>query len=226
MPDYQLLVFDWDGTLADSVARIVESVLAAADRFDLHPPDEAQIRGIIGLGLPEAIAALYPELDSGLAERFRLAYADHYLTLDTTPPPLFPGVVDGLEALRAAGYRLAVATGKSRRGLQRALAGHAWQDYFEITRCADETASKPDPRMLHEILARCGVAVDRALMIGDATFDLLMARNAQMDAVAVGYGAQPLERLRPLAPRLEIMEFAELRRWLMPVTQRCSLEGV
>jgi phosphoglycolate phosphatase len=226
VPDYQLLVFDWDGTLADSVARIVESVLAAADRFDLQPPDEAQIRGIIGLGLPEAIAALYPELDSGLAERFRLAYADHYLTLDATPPPLFPGVVEGLEALRDAGYRLAVATGKSRRGLQRALAGHDWQDYFEITRCADETASKPDPRMLHEILARCGVAADRALMIGDATFDLLMARNAQMDAVAVGYGAQPLERLRPFAPRLEIMEFAELRHWLMPMTRRCSREGV
>lgn len=226
VPDYQLLVFDWDGTLADSVSRIIESVLAAADRFDLQPPDEAQIRGIIGLGLPEAIAALYPELDSGLAEHFRLAYADHYLTLDGAPPPLFPGVVEGLETLRDAGYRLAVATGKSRRGLQRALAGHGWLDYFEVTRCADETASKPDPRMLHEILDHCGVSAGRALMIGDATFDLQMASNAGMDAVAVGYGAQPLERLRPFAPRLEIMEFAELRDWLMPVVHRHSFEGV
>lgn len=226
MPDYELLIFDWDGTLADSVARIVESVRRAAYILDLAPPGDAAIRGIIGLGLPEAIAALYPHLDRVAVERYRQAYADHYLTLDVTPPSLFPGVVEGLEALRGAGYRLAVATGKSRRGLQRVLAGHGWLDYFEVTRCADETASKPDPRMLHEILAHCGVDAGSALMIGDATFDLQMARSAGMDAVAVGYGAQPLERLRPFAPRLEIMEFAELRDWLMPVARRCSLEGV
>lgn len=226
VPDYELLVFDWDGTLADSVGRIVESVQAAAHHLGLMVPAEPEIRGIIGLGLPEAIAALYPDLQSEMAERFRLAYADHYVTLDATPPPLFPGVVEGLEALRNAGYRLAVATGKSRRGLQRALAGHDWLDYFEVTRCADEAASKPDPRMLHEILAHSGVHARRALMIGDATFDLLMARNAGMDSVAVGYGAQPLERLRPFSPRLEIMEFAELHDWLLPVMQRRSLEGV
>jgi phosphoglycolate phosphatase len=226
VPDYQLLVFDWDGTLANSVSRIVESVRAAAHLLGLPSPQEPAIRGIIGLGLPEAIAALYPQLESAEVERYRLAYADHYLALDAAPPPLFPGVVEGLEALSNAGYRLAVATGKSRRGLQRALAGHGWLDYFEITRCADETASKPDPRMLREILAHSGVHAGRALMIGDATFDLLMARNAEMDSVAVGYGAQPLERLRPFAPRLEITEFAELCDWLMPVARRCSLEGV
>lgn len=226
VPDYELLIFDWDGTLADSVARIVESVRVAAHHLGLAPPEESAIRGIIGLGLPEAIAALYPHLDSAAVEDYRQAYADHYVTLDEEPPPLFPGVVEGLEALRGAGYRLAVATGKSRRGLQRVLAGHGWPDYFEITRCADESGSKPSPRMLHEILAHCAVPAGRALMIGDATFDLQMARNAGMDAVAVGYGAQPLERLRPFAPRLEIMEFAELRDWLMPVVRRRSLEGV
>lgn len=225
MPDYELLIFDWDGTLADSVARIVESVRAAAHLLDLTPPDEPAIRGIIGLGLPEAIAALYPHLDADEVERYRQAYADHYLTLDEEPPPLFPGVAEGLETLREAGYRLAVATGKSRRGLQRVLAGHGWLDYFEITRCADESGSKPDPQMLHEILAHCDVAAERALMIGDAVFDLQMARNAGMDCVAVGYGAQPLERLRAFSPRREIMEFAELRDWLMmPVARRRSLE--
>lgn len=226
MPDYELLIFDWDGTLADSVSRIVESVRAAAHLLGLPAPDEPAIRGIIGLGLPEAIAALYPELEPAAVERYRLAYADHYVTLDIDPPPLFPGVAEGLEALRRAGYRLAVATGKSRRGLQRVLAGHGWLDYFEITRCADEAGSKPDPRMLHEILAHCAVPAERALMIGDATFDLQMARNAGMNAVAVGYGAQPLERLRPFSPRLEIMDFAELRDWLLPVARPRSLEGV
>lgn len=215
MGDYELLIFDWDGTLADSIPRIVASVHAAALSLGLPPPSELRVRGIIGLGLPEAIAALYPELDVGQVERFRLVYSESYLMLDQEPPSLFPGVTEVLEALRKDGYRLAIATGKSRRGLQRALAGYGWLDYFEVTRCADETASKPDPRMLHEILHHCGVSTDRALMIGDATFDLLMARRAGVDSVAVGYGAQSLERLRPFAPRLEIMAFAELRHWLM-----------
>jgi phosphoglycolate phosphatase len=227
VPDYELLVFDWDGTLVDSVARIVESVRVAADVCGLQQLDEAPIRGIIGLGLPEAIATLYPEsADGQMIERFRTIYAEHYVALEAEPTALFPGVADGLEALRVAGYRLAVATGKSRRGLQRVLAGRGWDNYFEITRCADETASKPDPLMLREILEYCSVSPQRALMIGDSSFDLQMARHAGMDSVAVGYGAQSLQCLQAFEPRWAIMSFAELLDWLLPVGPALTEVGV
>lgn len=227
VPDYELLVFDWDGTLVDSVSRIVESVRVAADACGLQQLDEAPIRGIIGLGLPEAITALYPESADGvMIERFRKAYSEHYLALEAEPSALFPGVEDGLEALRQAGYRLAVATGKTRRGLQRVLGGRGWEGYFEITRCADETASKPDPLMLREILDYCSVSPQRALMIGDSSFDLQMARRAGMDAVAVGYGAQSLECLQVFEPRRAIMNFAELPDWLLPVGPALTEVGV
>lgn len=215
MADYQLLVFDWDGTLVDSIARIVESMRVAAADCALPWLDDATIRGIIGLGLPEAIAALYPQLDEpALVERFRRVYSEHYLYLERVPSPLFAGVRESLLAFREQGYRLAVATGKSRRGLDRVLAGHGWQDFFDVTRCADEAASKPDPRMLSEILAHCGAAPERALMVGDSPFDLQMAHNAGMTAVAVGYGAQPLSALLEYGPHLAIERFGELGDWL------------
>ncbi|PYC24634.1 HAD family hydrolase [Aquipseudomonas alcaligenes] len=215
MPDYQLLIFDWDGTLVDSIGRIVESMRRAADTCGLPQRSDEAIRGIIGLGLPEAIQTLYPELrEAVLVERFREGYSEHYLALENEPSALFDGVEESLEAFREQGYRLAVATGKSRRGLQRVLQGRGWLDYFDVTRCADETASKPHPRMLHEILQHCAVAPARALMVGDSVFDLQMARNAGMDSVAVGFGAQPLESLRAHGPRLAINEFSELRAWL------------
>lgn len=215
MPDYELLIFDWDGTLVDSIDRIVESMHWAADSCGLVRCGDAQVKGIIGLGLPEAIASLHPELHgSALVERFRRCYSERYLALEAEPSALFPGVAEALELFRAQGYRLAVATGKSRHGLQRVLAGRGWLDYFDVTRCADETASKPDPLMLAEILEHCGVSAERALMVGDSSFDLQMARHAGMDSVAVGYGAQPLAVLRELGPALAIENFMELHAWL------------
>ncbi|MEO4046416.1 HAD-IA family hydrolase [Pseudomonas sp. CAU 1711] len=215
MTDYQLLIFDWDGTLVDSIGRIVESMHRAAEFCELPRLSDEAIKGIIGLGLPEAIQALYPQVrEAALIERFRLGYGEHYLALENQPSPLFPGVAESLEVFRAQGYRLAVATGKSRRGLHKVLQGRGWLDYFDVTRCADETASKPHPRMLQEILAHCGVAPERALMVGDSAFDLQMANNAGVDAVAVGFGAQPLEALRAFGPRLAIEDFSELRAWL------------
>ena len=215
MPDYQLLIFDWDGTLVDSIGRIVESMRRAADVCGLPQLSDEAIKGIIGLGLPEAIQTLYPQLrEAAQVERFRVGYGEHYMTLESEPSALFPGVAESLESFRDQGYRLAVATGKSRRGLHKVLEGHGWLDYFDITRCADETASKPHPRMLHEIMAHCAVAPERALMVGDSAFDLLMARNAGVDSVAVGFGAQPLDSLRAHEPRLAINEFSELRAWL------------
>lgn len=212
---YELLIFDWDGTLVDSIGRIVESISVAATRCDLPSLDESAIRGIIGLGLPEAIAVLYPHLrDVGTAEAFRRAYANHYLMLESEPSALYPGVAQALRRFRDQGYLLAVATGKGRRGLDRVLAGQGWSDFFDVTRCADETASKPDPLMLEEILAHCGVESGRALMIGDSVFDLEMARRAGVDSVAVAYGAQPIEALRACSPSVAINHFSELGDWL------------
>lgn len=215
MSDYRLLIFDWDGTLVDSIGRIVEAMHHAADTCDLPRCSDPEVKAIIGLGLPEAIQSLYPELlDPSCVERFRRCYSEHYLALEAEPSALFPGVAESLEAFRAQGYRLAVATGKSRHGLQWVLAGRGWLNYFDTTRCADETASKPNPLMLQEILAGCGVVARQALMIGDSAFDLQMARLAGIDSVAVGYGAQSLSALREHGPRLEVEAFVELRTWL------------
>jgi len=213
-PDYKLLIFDWDGTLADSIGRIVESMRAAARLAELPVRDDFSIKGIIGLGLPEAIRTLYPDITANGMLELRQHYADHYTALDVNPSPLFEGVLESIEAFRAHGYHLAVATGKARRGLDRVLKANDWLDYFDITRAADETASKPDPLMLHEIIQHCDVRPEQALMVGDSSFDLLMARNAGIDSVAVGYGAQSLDSLREYQPRLAIDSFSELRTWL------------
>ncbi|CAD5197953.1 HAD-IA family hydrolase [Pseudomonas sp. FEN] len=212
--EYKLLIFDWDGTLADSIGRIVEAMGVAAARSGFAPRDESAVKGIIGLGLPEAIRTLYPAIGDAELIVFRQHYADSYIALEAEPSPLFPGVVQSMEAFRAAGYQLAVATGKARRGLDRVLKAHGWLDYFDITRAADETASKPHPLMLEQILAHCAVPASQALMVGDSAFDLQMARNAGMDSVAVGYGALSLDELRVFEPRLAIDSFPQLHAWL------------
>ena len=212
--DYKLLIFDWDGTLCNSIGRIVESTHAASTRAGYALCDDLAVKGIIGLGLPEAIRTLYPEIGDDELIAFRQHYADHYMALDAQPSPLFEGVAQAMEAFRADGYHLAVATGKARRGLDRVLKAHGWEDYFDATRAADETASKPHPLMLEQILAQCGVSPRQALMVGDASFDLMMARNAGMDSVAVSYGAQSAEALQAYEPRLTIDRFSELQAWL------------
>lgn len=227
MRDYDLLIFDWDGTLVDSIGRIVAAMHMAADACELPRCTDEQVRGIIGLGLPEAIRCLYPDMhDVFRAQCLQQSYGEHYMALESDPSPLFYGVADGLQAFRAEGYRLAVATGKGRNGLQRVLADRGWLDYFDYSRCADEAASKPDPLMLREILVQSGVAAERALMIGDSSFDLLMAQRAGMDCVAVGYGAQPLQVLRECQPTLAIECFTELRAWLGLRASNQSVEVV
>ena len=215
MRDYQLLIFDWDGTLVDSIGRIVASLRQAADACGLPQLSDERLKGIIGLGMVEAITDLYPDLrEAALVERFRRAYSEHYLLLENQPSALFPGVQEALDSFRSQGYRLAVATGKSRHGLHKVLEGRNWLDYFDVTRCADETASKPDPLMLHEILAHCRMRPEQALMVGDSLFDLQMAHRADMHSVAVGHGAQPLALLQGESPNLAINHFDELRAWL------------
>ncbi|QIB52426.1 HAD-IA family hydrolase [Pseudomonas sp. OIL-1] len=217
MNEFNTLIFDWDGTLVDSVEKIVEAMQVAADEVGLLVPAAGAVRGIIGLGLPEAIATLYPELDDpSRAAALKQAYSDCYIRLELTPSPMFEGVMNTLDACRKQGFNLAVATGKSRRGLQRILAQHGLTDYFDATRCADETASKPHPLMLREILAQLDVAPEQALMVGDSEFDMHMARNAGMAGVAVSYGAQSREQLLCCDPVHCIDEFIEFHGWVMP----------
>lgn len=212
--EYDLLIFDWDGTLADSIGRIVEAMHGASARAGYPLCADDAVKGIIGLALPEAIRVLYPALADAEVAGFRQHYADIYMALDEIPSPLFPGVTDALNAFRAQGYRLAVATGKARRGLDRVLQANDWENFFDITRAADETRSKPDPLMLQEILDHCQVPASRALMIGDSSFDLLMARNAGMHSVAVGYGAMSLDALSVYEPQLSVEHFSQLQDWL------------
>ncbi|WP_136679956.1 HAD-IA family hydrolase [Neptunomonas sp. XY-337] len=219
---YKLLIFDWDGTVIDSTARIVSSMQAAARDLSLPSLEDHEAREIIGLGLPEAIRQLFPGINDDMIEPMRERYAYYYLEGDNTPTALFAGVQATLEALRDRGYRLAVATGKSRKGLDRVLAQTGLGSLFEITRCADETTSKPDPHMLHEILAETGVAAEHALMVGDTEFDMEMAQRANVGRIAVSYGAHHIDRLGKYEPVLEVHAFAEIARWLETVQGVCE----
>lgn len=211
---YKLLIFDWDGTIIDSQARIIASMQAAADELGHDPLCPEAVRNIIGLGLPEAIRALIPHIDEPGLKRMRERYSHHFLEQNTTPTELYPGAEETLRRLRARGYRLAVATGKSRRGLDRVLEETGLGELFELTRCADETRSKPDPLMLLEILEETGMSAAEAVMIGDTEYDLEMGYRIGMGRVAVSYGAHDLERLRRFEPLAEIHQFPELEAWL------------
>lgn len=211
---YDLLVFDWDGTLFDSIGWIVSSLQRAAAECGLAVPSEEAARAIIGLSLRHAMATLYPEHSPEDTERLAQSYRRHYNALAITPAGLFEGVTAMLPELRRRGFALAVATGKIRAGLTAALNGTGLGPLFDATRCADETASKPDPAMLVELMTELRISPDRTLMIGDSVHDLRMAQSAGVDAVAVGCGATPLAELQRLGPRAAIAETADLLRLL------------
>ncbi|RMD80572.1 MAG: HAD family hydrolase [Gammaproteobacteria bacterium] len=192
---YRLLVFDWDGTLVDSAGRIVSCMRAAAREAGLPLLPEAELREVIGLGLPQALARLFPGAEAVRLERFVAAYRRHYLEGAHQVVRPFPDAGELLAALEARGYWLAVATGKSRAGLERSLDEHGWRRHFLASRCADETASKPHPQMLLELMEELQVAPEETLMIGDTEYDVLMARAAGADALGVAHGVHGRERL-------------------------------
>ncbi len=214
MSRYNLVVFDWDGTVADSVHHIVEAMEAAIIAVQLPVRTPEQIRGIIGLGMYEAARALYPDVSEELCQQMVSHYGRNYLLATQGNTVLFPGVRDTLEQLRDAGYLLAVATGKSRRGLERVFAETGIKDYFHTSRCADETFSKPHPQMLIEIMQLLDVEPAQSLMIGDSHHDLQMALNANVGSIAVSYGAQPLHSLLQFKPLTKLDHMAELPVWL------------
>ncbi len=210
---YNLIVFDWDGTLMDSAAAIVRSIQAACRDLGLPEPPEARARHVIGLGLADAMRHAVPELSperyQEMVERYRFHYlsADHQLTL-------FPGAEALVRNLHTAGHLLAVATGKSRLGLDRALGHSGLGGCFHASRCADECFSKPHPQMLEELMAEFGVATGETVMIGDTSHDLLMAANAGVDALAVTYGAHPHDHLLEHHPLACLHSVEELAAWL------------
>ncbi len=211
----QLVVFDWDGTLMDSAAKIVHCFERALLEAGAPARSSEAIRHVIGLGLPEAVRALLPEADERLRARVMERYREYFLHDDDTATALFPGVREGLEALAAQGYLLAVATGKSRRGLERALAETGLGGLFAATRCADEAPSKPHPQMLEEILAFTGCEAAQAVMVGDTVYDIEMARAAGVEALAVSYGVHDRRLLLACGALACLESFPEVCAWLM-----------
>jgi phosphoglycolate phosphatase len=211
---WKLIVFDWDGTLMDSEARIVACIHAAFADLGLPPPSTEAARDIIGLGLDEALRVLLPasgrEGRRALIERYRY----HFLVANDTPSQLFPGVAETLGWLRRRDYLLGVATGKSRQGLDQALAATGLMGFFDATRCADETFSKPHPEMLLQIMQELGARGPETLMVGDTEYDMQMARSAGAQALAVCYGVHPAERLLAHGPLGCLADLVDMPAWL------------
>lgn len=205
-----LIIFDWDGTLCDSTGRIVAAMREAAGQLGAPIPEVNAVREVIGLGLPEAMEELFPMLDLPARDAMRAQYSASYVEIDREPAALFPGAMEVMHELRERGHQLAVATGKGRRGLDRVLDGHGLLDYFDATRCADETSSKPDPHMLLELLEELTTPAEESLMIGDSEFDLLMANAAAIAGVGVSYGVHSAERLQQHAPVAVVDRLGEL----------------
>jgi phosphoglycolate phosphatase len=212
--DIRLIVFDWDGTLMDSEAKIVASLRAAGNDLGLKELDENALRNVIGLGLKESIEMLYPGAALETQRAFVDRYRYHFQANDGTVTVLFNGALQMVQDLHRQGFFLGIATGKGRRGLDRELAQHSCGNLFHASRCADETFSKPHPQMLLEIMDELGILPAETLMIGDTEYDLLMARNADVAAAAVSYGAHERERLLLHRPLTCASDIDELTKWL------------
>ena len=210
---YPLLVFDWDGTLVDSARTIVACIQAACRDLGLTVPDEARASHVIGLGLKDALSYAIPGLPTDDYGKVVESYRKHFLARDPEIP-LFPGAQEMLAGLKARGHILAIATGKSRAGLTRALDNTGLRPLFVASRCADECASKPAPDMLYELMEELGTNPLDTLMIGDTVHDLRMAAHAGVRAVAVSHGAHPRGDLVALAPLACLENIDELTLWL------------
>ncbi len=211
---FDLIVFDWDGTLFDSTGLIVQCIQAACRDLALPVPDDQKAAYVIGLGLHDALQHVVPGLPPERYPELGRRYRHHYFARQHELV-LFQGTLDLLQALKARRHRLAVATGKSRAGLDEALTHSSLQRVFDATRTADETASKPNPRMLQELMRELGTDPQRTLMIGDTTHDLALATNAGTASLGVSYGAHPPEAFAAHGPLAVLRSTAELQDWLL-----------
>jgi phosphoglycolate phosphatase len=210
----KLIVFDWDGTLMDSEARIVACIRDAFADAGAPPPSHDRARDVIGLGLEEAMVALWPQATGAQRQQLIERYRHRFLTASEVPSTLFPGAAETLAWLADHDFLRAVATGKSRRGLDAALAAVGFLDVFHATRCADETFSKPHPEMLIQIMDELGARPDETLMIGDTEYDMEMARNAGTGALAVCHGVHGRERLLRHRPLECVETLFDLPPWI------------
>jgi phosphoglycolate phosphatase len=210
----KVAIFDWDGTLVDSVEHIAHSLHQAADELGYAVLERAAYRNIIGLGIEEALESLYPGISHDEILALRESYGRHFFTRATTPQNVFQGMGELLTDLARAGRNCAVATGKSRRGLDQALVSSGLAEHFSLTRCADETRSKPDPAMLSEILGFYRIEPHEAVMIGDTIYDMDMAQRIGMPAFGVRWGVHGQEALERFSPLAVVESVADLRRAL------------
>ena len=210
---YDLIVFDWDGTVMDSTAVIASSIQAACRDLDLPVPSDEAARHVIGMGLVQALQHAVPDAPEDMYETLAERYRHYFMSQDASIP-LYAGAAETVAELHNAGYLLAVATGKSRKGLERVLDSSGLRSYFRATRTADQTFSKPHPAMLLELMDELMVDAGRVLMIGDTTHDLQMAINAGVAAVGLTHGAHPADQLDALQPLALLDDFDELRGWL------------
>jgi phosphoglycolate phosphatase len=209
---YPLIVFDWDGTILDSPSAIAQCIRRAAQDMRLPVPDFERASHVIGLGLADALRTAVPELPATRYPEFVEVYRRHFRKCEDAM-----GLFEGMRELIESASRqrtLSIATGKSRRGLDRALQATGLGPYFRASRCADETTPKPDPAMLHELMDELGVPPEGTLMIGDTSHDMEMARAAHVDALAVTYGAHPEAGLRACRPLDCCADVVRLRAWL------------
>lgn len=211
----KLLVFDWDGTLADSTASIINAMQVAIDECGIEPRSDDDIRNIIGLGLLQAAAVLYPDLNPANQEMLAHKYRSHYSLANQGKTMLFPGVHNTLDQLKTLDYQLAIATGKSRKGLDNSLRDTGVEEYFHFSRCADEAISKPHPQMLMDIMDELDIKPGQTVMIGDSEYDLQMANNAGVKPIAVTYGSQGRDHLLKYNPVVCLNKITDLVGWLV-----------
>jgi phosphoglycolate phosphatase len=207
---FDLIIFDWDGTLINSIDWIAGCIQRSAERCGFVTPDYQATKNVIGLSIERAMQTLLPEADEDTQNQLVTNYAEEYFSKQLSQEDFFPGVYDMLVQLQHTGYQLAVATGKTRDGLAQALHATNTKDLFSVTRCADETQSKPHPKMLQEIIEVTGIAPERALMVGDSIYDLQMALNAQISSVGVLCGANSEALLQQYNPLVCLSQPAEL----------------
>ncbi len=216
MKVYKAVIFDWDGTLMNSERRIVNSIQQAARMCGLPVLPHSTSKQIIGLSLENAILELYPGVTPEQMVAMAEAYTQFFLEESTVPMEAFDGAEALLFNLKQQGVKLAVATGKSRKGLDRVLSESGFDVYFDTTRTPVESASKPNPLMLEQILEEFELTAEEAVMVGDTTFDMEMAQAIHMDRIALSHGVHQMEVLSPYEPVAELNSLHELNAWLLP----------
>ncbi|OED41623.1 hypothetical protein ACH42_13395 [Endozoicomonas sp. (ex Bugula neritina AB1)] len=211
---YSLVIFDWDGTVVNSVPQIVGALKQAAITLKWPVLDDDAYKGVIGLSLTPAVQSLYPHFNECEVSEYIQEYRTCFRVLDQCPPKPFDGAVSGLKILKEKGVVLAVATGKSRAGLQRSMVANEMETMFDLYKTSDDARSKPDPDMLEQIVQELGVPKEQTLMVGDSGFDMEMARSAGIDRAGVSYGAQCVSELEYFQPSYVADSFTDLMSWL------------